>query len=172
MLENRQADQDVFTKNDPIHFITFSCNQMMFAINALCIKEFKPYKDITIQTIGSSIDTLGVAYLYNKIIPIFNLMSILSDNLEHGLYFDVDSIIFIELNDEIAGLSIGGIPHFVGVSVNDIQKNNPTKLPFSRYLKGMIRRSETECMILDIDKLLFDPSPPEPKNHRESKPND
>lgn len=144
------------TKNESFHFITFSHHTIIFAIDANFVKESKPFKDIIIQPLYCPPYILGATYLYNQIIPIFDLISVFDSNCKPYRYTASDSILFVEVNDEIAGIGTTNVPTFREIDTFDKMDSN-LKFPFGTYIKGIKHHDKNILLNLDIQKILFHP---------------
>lgn len=133
-------------------YLSFSLKSLLFAITMDKIKEIIGLDSVEIYPIYAPSFIKGVVYLYNKIIPIYEISSFFNISLPPNEKFR--SLIILSIKSEVFGIIIPDLPEIIELNASQVLTDPTPDIAASEYIEGIAETKEGSFIILNIEKLL------------------
>ncbi len=135
-------------------FLTFMLGRDLYGIDILKVQEIKSFPDKIALLSHSPAHFIGIAHLYNAIVPIIDLRA----------YFQIENkentpnkmVIILNLQNKYVGLSVSGLFDIVDLSSDQIKSTPEFCTVINKnYINGVGIIGKNMLLLLDIEKFLF-----------------
>ena len=134
--------------------ITFSLAEKDYAIDIMKVKEIAKANNFTYVP-NTAPFVLGVYNLRGDIIPIIDLRIFFNIPIKQRAKDTIESMVIINVDDQIFGIVVDRIDKVVGVSKNDIQPPHPIFGDINiKYIYGVVENSGQLYILLDVDRIF------------------
>ena len=134
--------------------ITFSLAEKDYAIDIMKVKEIAKANNFTYVP-NTAPFVLGVYNLRGDIIPIIDLRIFFNIPIKQRAKDTIESMVIINVDDQIFGIVVDRIDKVVGVSKNAIQPPHPIFGDINiKYIYGVVENSGQLYILLDVDRIF------------------
>ena len=134
--------------------ITFSLAEKDYAIDIMKVKEIAKANNFTYVP-NTAPFVLGVYNLRGDIIPIIDLRIFFNIPIKQRAKDTIESMVIINVDDQIFGIVVDRIDKVVGVSKNTIQPPHPIFGDINiKYIYGVVENSGQLYILLDVDRIF------------------
>jgi len=135
-------------------FLSFFLDSWKYAIDASCVQEIKNLQDFDIISMPAPPFIKGCIQFRGKITPIIDLELIYHQKGKS--YLSRDTIIFVQVNQEYAGIITKGLPNLIELSEKDISSENMDESMKNKCIQAIGTSYNEPYYILDLNKLLLE----------------
>lgn len=143
-------------------YLTFKVLGEPYAVGVVSVTEIVRIQEIN-QMPGMSVAFRGVINLRGHVIPVLDMQA------RFGLRpiepNDRTVIVVLETGDERAGLMVEEVTEVIELAAKDIEPASASigqERARNSLVKGIAKRGENVCMVLDVGRLLGQDNPNEP----------
>ena len=144
--------------------ITFSLAEKDYAIDIMKVKEIAKANNFTYVP-NTAPFVLGVYNLRGDIIPIIDLRIFFNIPIKQRAKDTIESMVIINVDDQIFGIVVDRIDKVVGVSKTAIQSPHPIFGDINiKYIYGVVENAGQLYILLDVDRIFSTRTITETKN--------
>ena len=134
--------------------ITFSLAEKDYAIDIMKVKEIAKANNFTYVP-NTAPFVLGVYNLRGDIIPIIDLRIFFNIPIKQRAKDTIESMVIINVDDQIFGIVVDRIDKVVGVSKTAIQPPHPIFGDINiKYIYGVVENAGQLYILLDVDRIF------------------
>ncbi len=151
-LENKMAGEPATDARNQMQCVTFELDHETYGINVMQVQEVLRETEVA-PVPGAPHYVIGIINLRG------NVVSVIDARIRFGLSTiertEMTRIIVIEAQQQIIGILVDSVAEVVDVKLSEIETApNVGNDESSRYIDGVVSRSDNLLILIDLDKLL------------------